>query len=1027
MFGLSTRMKWRGAEGGATHLLATWGLAGFVALACIGLMGLEVSRIINQRSAVIADSRTDTANLTSSLIQHAELTFRTADALLVGIAERMEHVPLSAEFRERMRAWFVRQLQNSEQFLSFAVIDASGELIVSSRGAKELLNFSDRDYFIYHREHTEDALHIGAPVHGRSGWSIPVTRRLNNLDGTFGGVAVAALNPQHFQDLYDRLEIGEHGAVLLATLDRQILVRRPFVEANVGRTLPQTRLFDDLKHTPRGTVVRASSTDDVRRLNSFEQGKTYPIVVAVAQNMDDLLAPWLQSALHRLVETAGIAALILVMGAFAWRAARTLSKNSIALRETNERFDAALANMPTGLSMFDATGKLRVWNTRFLDLYGMSPEIVRSGAKLADIIEHRRALGHHELESEASERLSTELNDSESYTRTVRLNDGRTVSITNTSIAGGGWVGIHDDITERIRDEEALFKQSTELARINLRFDAALSHMAQGLCMFDENKRLVVWNRRYAELHDVPEELLKVGTPFEALVTDQLIRGVMKGHPGAGADAIKARVAEIVNLPKDSQRVEELADGRFLLLSRQPMPGGGWLSVMEDITERKRAEAEIVHLARHDALTGLANRGEFNERLAETTRRLKRRGSNITVMMLDLDKFKAVNDTLGHPAGDLLLVEVGRRLQSTIRDTDLLARLGGDEFAIIQQDASNQHEGAITLALRIIDAISAPFDLGGHEAAVGISIGIAMAPEHGGEPEELLKSADLALYEAKANGRNDFRIYNAEMLKIAHTQQSAEDELRRAIECGEFEMHYQPIVEVKTRRVCGVEALVRWRHPDKGLIAPDRFIPLAESTGLINPLGEWILQQACTDAVSWPDHIKLAINISAVQFKKGNLFEIILCALVGSGLAPERLELEITETSLLENQEAHLATLRQLKNLGIRIALDDFGTGYSSVTYLTNFPFDKIKVDRTFTRDVLNRRDYAAVVSSVLALAHGLGTITTVEGIETEAQFEYMRLAGADLGQGYLFGRPVPVSELDFSGRALPSEKTMVA
>jgi predicted signal transduction protein with EAL and GGDEF domain len=374
-----------------------------------------------------------------------------------------------------------------------------------------------------------------------------------------------------------------------------------------------------------------------------------------------------------------------------------------------------------------------------------------------------------------------------------------------------------------------------------------------------------------------------------------------------------------------------------------------------------------------------------------------------------------------------LLVEVGRRLQSTIRDTDLLARLGGDEFAIIQQDASNQHEGAITLALRIIDAISAPLDLGGHEAVVGISIGIAMAPEHGGEPEELLKSADLALYEAKANGRNDFRIYNAEMLKIAHTQQSAEDELRRAIDSGEFEMHYQPIVEVKTRRVCGVEALVRWRHPDKGLIAPDRFIPLAESTGLINPLGEWILQQACTDAVSWPDHIKLAINISAVQFKKGNLFEIILCALVGSGLAPERLELEITETSLLENQEAHLATLRQLKNLGIRIALDDFGTGYSSVTYLTNFPFDKIKVDRTFTRDVLNRRDYAAVVSSVLALAHGLGTITTVEGIETEAQFEYMRLAGADLGQGYLFGRPVPVSELDFSGRALPSEKTMVA
>ncbi len=1025
MFGMKLPMKRHVREGGATHLFATWGLAGFVALACAGLVGLEISRVVNQRSEVVEGARLDVVNLTGSLIQHAELTFGTADAILIGIEERMERVAWSPEFLERMRAWFAKELQNSEQFLSFAAIGDNGELIVSSHGENEPLNFSDRDYFIYHRDHDDGGLHIGGPVRGRSGWSIPVTRRLNRPDGSFRGVAVATVNPLFFQKLYDRLEIGGDGAVLLATLDRQILVRRPFVEANVGRTLPQTRLFEDLQRAPKGTVERASSTDNVWRLNSYERGHTYPIVVAVAQDMNELLAPWRRNALRSLVETAGMTAVILLMGAFAWRAARTLSKNSIALSKTNERFDVALANMPAGLSMFDAEGKLVVWNAKFLELYGMSPDVVRSGARLTDIIAHRKALGHDELESEASERLRYELNGSTSYTRTVRLKDGRTTSITNTSIVGGGWVGIHEDITERIRDEEALFKQSTELARINLRFDMALTHMTQGLCMFDENKRLVVWNRRYRELHDVPEHLLKVGTPFEDLVTDQLSRGVIKGYSGAAA--IKSRVAEVTELPKDSQRVEELADGRFLLLSRRPMPDGGWLTVIEDITERKLAEAEIVHLARHDVLTGLANRGEFNERLAEAARRLKRRGSTVTVMMLDLDKFKAVNDTLGHPAGDLLLVEVGRRLQSTIRESDLLARLGGDEFAIIQQDASNQHEGAIALALRIIDAISAPFDLDGHEANVGISIGIAMAPEHGGQPEELLKSADLALYEAKANGRNDFRIYNADMLKIAHTQQSAEDELRRAIDNGEFEMHYQPIVEVKTRRVCGVEALVRWRHPAKGLIAPDQFIPLAESTGLINPLGEWILQQACTDAVSWPHHVKLAINISAVQFKKGNLFEIILCALVGTGLAPERLELEITETSLLENQEAHLATLRQLKNLGISMALDDFGTGYSSVTYLTNFPFNKIKIDRTFTREVLDRRDYAAVVSSVLALAQGLGAVTTVEGIETEAQFEYMRQAGAHLAQGYLFGRPVPVSQLDFDTQALPSEKTMVA
>jgi diguanylate cyclase (GGDEF)-like protein len=426
-------------------------------------------------------------------------------------------------------------------------------------------------------------------------------------------------------------------------------------------------------------------------------------------------------------------------------------------------------------------------------------------------------------------------------------------------------------------------------------------------------------------------------------------------------------------------------------------------------------------------LTGLANRAEFNEKLEEASKRLKRGGAAITVMMLDLDRFKSVNDMYGHPAGDELLVEVGRRLKSTLRETDLLARLGGDEFAILQEGGPAQHEGAIALALRILTAISEPFDLGGFEVNIGTSVGIAMAPEHGTEPEELLKSADLALYTAKTQGRSDYRIYQPGMLEDATSQQLAESELRDAIAEERFELHYQPVVDVATRQICGVEALVRWRHPDKGLVGPDQFIPLAESTGLIAPIGEWILQRACADAAKWPAHIRLAINISAVQFKKGNLFEIILCALVESGLEPERLELEITETSLLENQEAHLATIRQLKNLGVTLALDDFGTGYSSVTYLTNFPFDKIKIDRTFTHGVLERRDYAAVVSSVLTLAKGLDKVTTVEGIETEQQFEYMRQAGVDLAQGYLFSPAVPASELDFTVRYPSVKQNMVA
>ncbi len=1022
MFSLKRPGKSGKGAGGSNHLLATWGIAGFIGAACAVLVGMEASHILHQRSAVLAESRKETANLTSSLLQHAELTFRTADALLIGIVERLEHEPRGPEARRRLRAWFIQEIQQSSQFVNFSVVDADGAMIVSSTG-DNLGQFTDREYFAYHRTHDEDAIHIGAPIRGRAvdGWLIPVSRRFNHADGSFGGVAIAAVDPNYFQDIYDRLDLGRNTVVLLAALNGNLLVRRPFVEANVGRDMSQTQLFGQLQHSAKASHEIVSVTDGIRRLNSYEQGHTYPLVVAVAADKDEVLAPWKQNAMSRMLEVAAIAAFILFMGALIWRATRTLAANSIKLRETNDRFDVALANMSNGLSTFDGDGNLLVWNDQYLELYGMSPEVVQRGTHINAIVEHRKRAGNLDLEVETYVgEFRQALNDVGRSTTTSRLKDGKTISVVNTATADGGWVAIHEDITERVRHEEALFQQATELARTNMRFDTALSNMHHGISMFDQDKRLVVWNQRYAEIYQTPPNLLETGTHIDAVFTDLVARGVLKGDTDDAA--IERKLEAMDQCSTNSQRVEEFSDGRLILVSRQPMAGGGWVSTHEDITERRRAEAEIVHLARHDVLTGLANRAEFNAKLEEASKRLKRNGGTLTVMMLDLDKFKAVNDTLGHPAGDQLLVEVGRRLQSTIRETDVLARLGGDEFAIIQEGGPNQHEGAIALALRIINAISEPFDLNGQEARVGTSIGIALAPENGVEPEELLKSADLALYDAKANGRNDFRIYHPAMLEIAHTQQSAEIELRDAIARDEFELHYQPVVDVKTRQLCGVEALIRWRHPEKGLISPDQFIPLAESTGLIVPLGEWILQRACADAAAWPAHIKVAINISAVQFKKGNLFDVILCTLVETGLAPERLELEITETSLLENQEAHLATIRQLKNLGINMALDDFGTGYSSVTYLTNFPFDKIKIDRTFTHGVLTRRDCAAVVSAVLALAQGLGTITTVEGVETEEQFEYMREAGVDLAQGYLFGRPVPLSQLNLNDAPPPTE-----
>jgi diguanylate cyclase (GGDEF)-like protein len=383
--------------------------------------------------------------------------------------------------------------------------------------------------------------------------------------------------------------------------------------------------------------------------------------------------------------------------------------------------------------------------------------------------------------------------------------------------------------------------------------------------------------------------------------------------------------------------------------------------------------------------------------------------------MLDLDRFKDVNDSLGHPAGDALLKEMAERLRSSLRETDVLARLGGDEFAILQAGETNQRDSAIMLAVRIIEITARPFELEGRRVTIGTSIGIALAPQDGVDPDDLIKKADLALYRTKSQGRNGFNFFDAAMTAEADARHELENEMREGIARNEFELFYQLMLDAESREVRGAEALVRWRHPQKGLIPPDRFIPLAEDTGLIVQLGGWILQKACTDAAAWPDHVKVSINLSSMQFRKGDLFDIILCALVESGLPPERLEVEITESVLLENEANYRTLLQQLKNIGVSIVLDDFGTGYSSLGYLTKFPVDKIKIDKSFTQGLIARAECAAVIASVLTLARGLDIATTAEGVETVDQYDMLRAAGVNFVQGYLFCRPCPLSDLRFT------------
>ena len=432
--------------------------------------------------------------------------------------------------------------------------------------------------------------------------------------------------------------------------------------------------------------------------------------------------------------------------------------------------------------------------------------------------------------------------------------------------------------------------------------------------------------------------------------------------------------------------------------------------VAADVTDRVRAEARAVHLAYHDPLTELANRRRLLEDLAATLTRLKRDGGNAALLLVDLDGFKGVNDTLGHAAGDGLLRAVAARLCACTRETDLVARLGGDEFAIIQAGAAQPAEVAL-LADRLVQAVRAPFEVEGQRVEVGASIGVVLA-DAAATADGLLRNADLALYRAKAEGRGTWRFFEAGMDAAMQARRALEADLRRALLEGQFELFYQPLIHAATEGLAGFEALVRWNHPARGLVSPAEFIALAEETGLIRPLGAWVLGRACADAAGWPAHVKVAVNLSPVQFVRGTLVGEVKQALAASGLAPGRLELEITESVLLQDDDATLAVLHQLRGLGVRIAMDDFGTGYSSLSYLRRFPFDKIKIDQSFVRGMAEHEDCSAIVRAVVGLGRSLGMTVNAEGVETAGQLSALRAEGCAEVQGYLFSRPQPVSEV---------------
>jgi diguanylate cyclase (GGDEF)-like protein len=845
------------------------------------------------RNDAIRSAISDSGNIAAVLAGQLSRSLQSIDTVLLDLKDPGKDLDLDRSFDFSAtfdRAAFYKLLigyrDRLPQVFNIAIADKNGQVVVSTAAwPAPNVNISDRDYFNDARTRVDGELSTSVPIDNRIDGTrtIVFARRLQGRNGDFTGIVYASVNSKYFEDIYGSTQSVHSLIFTLVRQDGTILFRHPVVRDFVGEKLSAEPAWSDsISKGIDGYRIVGRSDGEVRFV-SVRAVPGYPLYVNTSVTESLALTGWLRRSAMIGLGSAALLLCSLYLLIAITRQVRFLSDSEASLTQKSQQLDAALNNMPQGLSMFDSHQRLVVCNKQYTEMYGLTPEQTRPGTPLRAILEARVALGN---------------------------------------------------------------------------------------CPENQN-----------------------------FVADHLTR---------------------VALRESFYAVDEARNGRIISISHQLMSNGGWVAIHQDITAQKRVEAELAHMARYDPLTGLANRAVFLAETNEALARARQHGEQFSVLMLDLDQFKVVNDSLGHATGDSLLKAVAARFRRIMSDVDHVARLGGDEFALLQTVGTGRkdhRDSAIALADKILATITEPYDLGGRKVVIGVSIGITLAPDDGCDADTLIRNADLALYKAKSEGRNRYRFFEASMEAHARDRRELEDDMRKAIARDEFELHYQTIIDVGSGECRGAEALVRWRHPERGLIPPDQFIGLAEESGLIVPLGEWILRRACADAAKWPPHLNVAVNLSPMQFKESNLLAVLRSALQESGLAAGRLELEITETVLIENNEENLAVLHQLKNLGASIVLDDFGIGYSSMRYLQIFPIDKIKIDKSFIQSMPSHTDSVAIVCAITGLAQNLDIETTAEGVETAEQFALLRGAGCQLAQGYLFSRAVPVSKLSFEGR----------
>jgi diguanylate cyclase (GGDEF)-like protein/PAS domain S-box-containing protein len=1013
-------------------------LAVGTALAIAAIVGANALILAQLHHSTLREVQSNLLRQSLDLSELVERTLQATDLMLTSVAERASALASAEDATQQLESeafhiFLKEKMSGLPQIHVLGLLDANG--IRSNYGLywpAPKLDTSAREHFRVLKSNPRLTTYLDAPELGpvTGEWVAIEARPVHGKDGKFFGDVFASTSMKYFDELFRSISMGEGYAVTLLRKDGTLLTRYPMA-GQIGTKVPAS-VLSTLSDSRSGVSRSTSPVDGEARIAAAYSLMKYPLVVVVTQEEDAAFAPWRRTAITMAVIAAVMIGLIIIAAwliARSWQQqerlnaaraeiiesdkVRALAEAELIrqrdLAEQNMRFTAAVENMRQGLCMIDDNARLVVCNEHYAKMYQLPPELLKPGTLHRDIIAHRVRSGllkggHGNAAVQQQLSALSALPVGKRSSRIDEHADGKLIRVTRQPLAGGGWVATHDDITEQRRAEQELYETKQFL-------DSIIDNIPISVVVKDAvTREFVLVNRAFQAMRGLGRDAIIGKTVFEfynkrtAEFISSIDSDVLRGHCDGKNLEYDVDTQDGTRIYATSRIVVRDNDGEAKYL----------IVVINDVTERKKSEQRIAFMAHHDALTGLANRAAVTQQIEEAAARQRRRGDSFTVLLLDLDRFKHVNDTLGHSAGDALLRQAAARLKALLRETDVLARLGGDEFAIIQSGETRQREAASMLADRIIEIFAMPFDIDGNEVNIGTSIGIALAPEHGTNPDSLLKMADMALYGAKSAGRNGYRFFDPDMGAAADARLALENELRRAIAQNELELHYQPIIDTKTRRICSAEALIRWRHPTKGMIAPDNFIPLAEDTGMIAQIGMWVLRTACADAAKWPAAVKVAVNLSPVQFRKTDLADAVMTALAEAGLPPERLEVEITETALIESAAECLPALHRFKNAGIAIALDDFGTGYSSLSQLTMFPFDKIKIDKSFTQNLTKRAECAAIISAALTLAQNLDIATTAEGVETNDQYKLLRLAGVTSLQGYLFQRPCPVSEIDF-------------